>query len=259
MKINVMISESAGFTPAQEKKIVLGAKLIEHKISRRAGGGGVSFGKSKIQHTVTKVDLTKAGAIKSVTTEGAYVVERSGKVTTMSGQDYTFTPTQLSKLLDAPIPKVSDSKPGRAIRFGDAVGEKAQNSAVEKSIKALDAQIAELQAKRKVLQAKVDKQEAASAKETAKAKEMNLAEKGIYFSVELGEQGRAGESKQVKPTLNAARKVRPKLTGSGTIVAVVNKKRVRVMTFASTDPITKKSIKGKDWFFVNKAAQTKFG
>lgn len=104
MKINVMISESASFTPAQTKKIVVGAKLIEHKVGQLIKRGS-PFYKSKIQHTITDVELTKAGSIKSVSTEWAYVMQRGGKPTIGSKKESKFTPTQLAKLLAAPIPK----------------------------------------------------------------------------------------------------------------------------------------------------------
>lgn len=259
MKVQIMISESAAFTPAQEKKLVLGAKLVEHKLSRRIGGGGVSFSKSKIQHTITDVVLTKSGAIKSVTTEGAYLGERGGKIVTLSTQEYKFTPTQLVKLLDAPLPKTSDNKPTRAIRFGDATGAKASDNVVQKAIRELDKQIAELQSKRNNMQAKLDKQASIVAKEANKAKEMKLSEKGIYFSVEVSKPIRAGEEKVSKPTLSAARTVRPSMSSSGFIYAVVGKKKQKVMTYTSTDPITKKTIKGKIWFFVSKEMKKKFG
>jgi hypothetical protein len=257
MKINVMISESAGFTPAQTKKIVIGAKLIEHKVGQLIKRGS-PFYKSKIQHTITDVELTKSGSIKSVSTEWAYVMQRGEKTTVGSKKEAKFTPTQLAKLLAAPIPKTTDGKPSRAIRFGDAVGEKAQDVNVRKSIRDLDAQIAELQSKREALQSKLNKQAAITAKQSTKAKEMQLAEKGIYFSVEVTKPLRAGEEKTVKPSLKAARNVRPQLTSSGSIYAVEGKKKTRVMTFASTNPITKQSIKGKAWFFVSKEAEKKY-
>lgn len=275
MKIQIMVSESAGFTPTQEKKIVEGANLTLLSVSTKPGvlvkpGATIPSSMrivSKVVFTISKIERSSKGTVSQV------------YLTRKRAADVVYTARELKKLLDAPAPKKTDRIGTKSMRFSTASDlsasgvsaeprktaiQKAQTKldtpgSISKSIKDIDDQIKKLKIERKSLQDVLDKQAADSAKEASKAKEMRLAEKGIYFSVEVSKPLRPGEEKVSKPTLSGARTVRPSMSSSGFIYAVVGKKKQKVMTYTSTDPITKKTIKGKTWFFVSKEMKKKFG
>jgi hypothetical protein len=159
MKVNVLISQSAvAFTSAQEKKIVVGAKLIERLVGIKRGDTSGKFSTSKFQHTIKEIERTKSGSIKSITTQASLVLDgltSSGKVQKSSGQQTKFTASEFLKLLNAPLPKISDGKRSSALRFGDATDYAASKTILLKSLRDIDKQIDALRFKREVIQSKL--------------------------------------------------------------------------------------------------------
>ncbi len=260
--MEILVSTSAEFTPAQMKKLVKDAKLTVLSVRTKPGvlikpGATIPVGLRVIGKsvlTITDVETNTKGGIKSVTLSGRGVVKAAA----------------LQKLLDAPVPKKTDRIGTESMRFSTAsdlasagitvtkqtAAQKAANKPLVDSLEDLDRQIQVLTAKRASIQAQLDKQAAADAKAALKLKQDSLTAKGVYFSAEVSTA--KGPKKTVKPTLAAARKAPVSLSSQGSIYAINGSKKERVMTFASTDPITGRSIKGKTWFFVSEKMRSKY-
>lgn len=260
--MEILVSTSAEFTPAQMKKLVKDAKITVLRVTTKPGvlikpgatipAGLRVIGKSIL--TITDVETNTKGVLKSVTLSGRGVVKAAA----------------LQKLLEAPVPKKTDRIGTESMRFSTAsdlasagiavtkqtAAQKAANKPLADSLQDLDRQIQVLTAKREAIQAQLDKQAAADAKAASKLKQDSLSAKGVYFSAEVT-TGK-GLKKTAKPTLAAARKAPVSLSSQGSIYAVNGDRKERVMTFASTDPITGRSIKGKTWFFVSEKMRAKY-
>ena len=112
MKINVMLSESAAFTPAQMKKLVKDAKITVLSVRTKPGvlikpGATIPPGLREVGKnilTITDLETNTKGAIKSVTLSGRGLVKAAA----------------LQKLLEAPVPKKTDRIGTESMRFSTA-------------------------------------------------------------------------------------------------------------------------------------------
>lgn len=274
MKIQVMLSESADFTPAQEKKIVLGGTFTLYTIvSTKKTPPRPSIGfippetiarykkmppvitKEAVKYRITDVNITNSGAIKAIVAKAEYenpvTRKHAGNLATL-----TLTKAKFISLLGNKITK-EDKVGSQSITLTTDAKESTAffNKAADRDkqrIKALDDQIAKLQKQREELAGVQKKRndvvhDAESAKKRAELK----AQGYTYLVVIEGKETK-------KKTLSEARSVRPKIGEAASIFAVLAGKRSKILTWSAKDPVTKRVLKGYNWFFTSAAAQKKF-
>lgn len=275
MKIQIMLSESADFTPAQEKKIVLGGTFTLYTIvSTKKTPPRPSIGfippetiarykkmppvitKEAVKYRITDVNITNSGAIKSIVAkaehETSVLRKHAGTSPTL-----TLSKAKFISLLGNKITK-EDKVGSQSITLTTDTKETStffnKNANKDKQrIKALDDQIANLQKQRDELASVQKDRDAAISKVSMAKKQAELKAQGYSYLVVI--EGK--ESK--KKTLSEARSVRPKLGVEAAIYAVLSGKRSKILIWSAKDPVTKRVLKGYNWFFTSSASQKKFG
>jgi PBP1b-binding outer membrane lipoprotein LpoB len=273
MKIQVMLSESADLTAAQEKKIVVGGTFTLYTIvSTKKTPPRPSIGfipketierykkmppvitKAATNYRITEVNSTKSGSVKSIVA----VAERDNSLTRKHPGNLstlTLTKAKLLSLIGNKITKedVGSQSITLTTNSKDTTAFFNKTEAKDKQrIKALDEQIAKLQKQREELAGVQKKRNDAIHDAESAKKRAELKAQGYSYLVVI-------EGKETKKkTLSEARSVRPKIGETASIFAVLAGKRSKILTWSAKDPVTKRVLKGYNWFFTSAAAQKKF-
>jgi hypothetical protein len=273
MKIQVMLSESADLTPAQEKKIVVGGTFTLYTIvSTKKTPPRPSIGfipketierykkmppvitKAATNYRITEVNSTKSGSVKSIVA----VAERDNSLTRKHPGNLstlTLTKAKLLSLIGNKITKedVGSQSITLTTNSKDTTAFFNKTEAKDKQrIKALDEQIAKLQKQRDELIGVQKDRDSAAAQVDAAKRQALLKSQGYTYELEI-----AGKVTK-KKTLGEARTVRPKIGETASIYAVVDGKRSKILTWSAKDPVTKQIFKGYSWYFTSAASKKKF-